>query len=77
MNRLRTPKANRRMRVRTGKPNRAASTWASSMIREPLCGEDMVVPVTPESKMAMLSPRRVVFAHLSKCSIQFGPYDNS
>ena len=50
--------------VRTGKPNRAASTWASSMIREPLCGEDMVVPVTPESKMAMLSPRRVVDAFI-------------
>jgi nucleoside-diphosphate-sugar epimerase len=51
--------------VRTGKPNRAASTWASSMIREPLCGEDMVVPVTPESKMAMLSPRRVVDAFIT------------
>lgn len=50
--------------VRTGKPNRAASTWASSMIREPLCGEDMIVPVTPDSKMAMLSPRRVVDAFI-------------
>jgi len=46
--------------VRTGKPNRAASTWVSSMVREPLCGVDMVVPVSPDSKMALLSPRRVV-----------------
>ena len=46
--------------VRTGKPNRAASTWVSSMVREPLCGIDMVVPVSPESKMSVLSPREVV-----------------
>ncbi|WP_416899994.1 MAG: D-erythronate dehydrogenase [Minwuia sp.] len=51
--------------VRTGKPNRAASTWVSSMIREPLCGEDMVVPVSPESKMSVLSPRRVVEAFIA------------
>jgi len=30
------------------------------MVREPLCGVDMVVPVSPDSKMALLSPRRVV-----------------
>lgn len=51
--------------VRTGKPNRAASTWASSMIREPLCGVDMDVPVSPESAMAMMSPRRVVDAFIT------------
>jgi len=51
--------------VRTGKPNRAASTWASSMIREPLCGVDMDVPVSPESAMALMSPRRVVDAFIT------------
>lgn len=51
--------------VRTGKPNRAASTWASSMIREPLCGEDVTVPVRPDSAMALLSPRRVVEAFIA------------
>lgn len=51
--------------VRTGRPNRAASTWVSSMIREPLCGENMTVPVTPESAMAVLSPRRVVEAFVA------------
>ena len=51
--------------VRTGKPNRAASTWASSMIREPLCGVDMEVPVAPESGMALMSPRRVVDAFIT------------
>lgn len=51
--------------VRTGKPNRAASTWASSMVREPLCGVDMTVPVTRESNMSLLSPRRVVEAFVT------------
>ena len=46
--------------VRPGKPNRAASTWVSSMIREPLSGVDAVCPVRPESAMACLSPRRVI-----------------
>ncbi len=48
--------------VRTGKPNKAASTWASSIIREPLSGVDAVCPVRPESSMACLSPRRTIDA---------------
>jgi nucleoside-diphosphate-sugar epimerase len=46
--------------VRPGRPNRAASTFASSMIREPLAGEDAVCPVTPDTVMALASPRRIV-----------------
>jgi nucleoside-diphosphate-sugar epimerase len=46
--------------VRPGLPNRAASTFASSMIREPLCGKDAVCPVSPDTVMALASPRRVV-----------------
>ena len=46
--------------VRPGKPNKAASTWVSSMIREPLSGVDAVCPVSPDSAMACLSPRRIV-----------------
>src|SRR5262245_5166773 len=46
--------------VRTGTPNKAASTWASSMVREPLTGVDVVCPVTPQTIMAVLSPRRTV-----------------
>ncbi len=48
--------------VRPGKPNRAASGWASSIMREPLSGVDFVCPVEPRSVMACLSPRRVVEA---------------
>ncbi|HWD57019.1 MAG TPA: D-erythronate dehydrogenase [Stellaceae bacterium] len=46
--------------VRPGLPNRAASTFASSMIREPLCGKDAVCPVSPDTVMALASPRRIV-----------------
>ncbi len=48
--------------VRPGKPNRAASTFASSIIREPLSGVDVVCPVTRETVMPAMSPRRVVAA---------------
>jgi nucleoside-diphosphate-sugar epimerase len=52
--------------VRPGKPNKAASGFASGIIREPLNGIDMVCPVTPESRMAIMSPRTVVdcFMHM-------------
>jgi D-erythronate 2-dehydrogenase len=48
--------------VRPGMPNRAASTFASSMIREPLTERDAVCPVAPDLVMALASPRRVVAA---------------
>ena len=50
--------------VRTGLPNKAASTWASSVVREPLTGVDVVCPVTPETIMVVLSPRKTVNAFL-------------
>ena len=50
--------------VRPGRPNRAASTLASSMIREPLSGREAVCPVSPDTVMALASPRRVVDALL-------------
>src|SRR4030095_7423607 len=50
---------------RPGRPNRAASTFASSMIREPLAGQDAICPVSPDTIMALASPRRIVagFVH--------------
>jgi nucleoside-diphosphate-sugar epimerase len=50
--------------VRPGRPNRAASTFASSIIREPLSGREAVCPVSPDTVMALASPRRVVAALL-------------
>jgi D-erythronate 2-dehydrogenase len=46
--------------VRPGLPNRAASTFASSIVREPLTGRDAVCPVSPDTVMALASPRRIV-----------------
>ncbi len=48
--------------VRPGKPNKAASTWASSIIREPLAGDTTICPVTRTTAMFVLSPRRVIEA---------------
>lgn len=50
--------------VRPGKPNLAASTFASSIIREPLSGQDAVCPVKPETMMPLLSPRKTVEAFI-------------
>ncbi len=48
--------------IRPGKPNRAASGFMSSILREPLNGESAVCPVPPEAKMWILSPERAVEA---------------
>lgn len=46
--------------VRPGKPNRAASSFASSIIREPLAGVEADCPVAPTTRMWLQSPRCVV-----------------
>jgi len=62
--------------VRPGRPNRAASTFASSMIREPLAGQEAACPVSPETVMALASPRRIIDALLRAHDLPgdaFGP----
>jgi nucleoside-diphosphate-sugar epimerase len=51
--------------VRPGRPNTAASSWCSGIIREPLSGVDTVCPVTPETRLPCLSPRRVMEAFIT------------
>ena len=46
--------------VRPGKPNRAASSFASGIIREPLSGVEAICPVAPTTRMWVQSPRAVV-----------------
>ena len=46
--------------VRPGKPNKAASSFASGIIREPLAGLDTVCPASPDAKMWVQSPPRVI-----------------
>ncbi len=62
--------------VRPGKPNKAASGFASGIIREPLSGARALCPVPPEVRMALISPRRVVQGLLQAASLPasaFGP----
>jgi nucleoside-diphosphate-sugar epimerase len=46
--------------VRPGRPNGAASGFFSGMIREPLAGERVRVPVGPETVVALASPARTI-----------------
>lgn len=46
--------------VRPGKPNAAASSFASGIIREPLNGEASNCPVPPETRMWISSPATVI-----------------
>lgn len=46
--------------VRPGKPNLAASSFASGVIREPLNGEACILPVKPETAMPVLGYRNIV-----------------
>lgn len=62
--------------IRPGKPNKAASTWVSSIMREPLQGLDAICPVRPETRMAILSPRRCIDAFIRTHDLPgeaFGP----
>jgi nucleoside-diphosphate-sugar epimerase len=46
--------------IRPGKPNTAASSWASGMFREPLSGIDCLLPVHLEQRHPMTSYRTVI-----------------
>jgi len=50
--------------VRAGKPNAAASSFASAVIREPLNGVAYDCPVAPETGVWLLSPGKVVEAFI-------------
>jgi len=50
--------------VRAGKPNAAASSFASGVIREPLNGVVSECPVAPETGVWLLSPGKVVAAFI-------------
>jgi len=46
--------------VRPGRPNKAASSFASGIIREPLAGERAPCPVSPQTRMWVSSPRTAI-----------------
>jgi nucleoside-diphosphate-sugar epimerase len=48
--------------VRPGQPNKAASSFASGIVREPLNGVEHICPVAPHVPVWVLSPRRAIDA---------------
>jgi len=46
--------------VRPGRPNAAASSFASGIIREPVNGEESICPVLPATRMWVISPESAV-----------------
>lgn len=62
--------------VRPGKPNGAASSFLSGMIREPLAGVRAVCPVQPNTPVALASPARAIEGLLCAAqtsAAQWGP----
>jgi nucleoside-diphosphate-sugar epimerase len=53
--------------IRPGRPNAAASSFMSSIFREPLQGEEAVCPVDPDYALWYASPRKVV-ANIIRCA---------
>ena len=46
--------------VRPGRPNKAASSFASGIIREPLQDQEAICPVSKETRLWLLSPRQAI-----------------
>jgi nucleoside-diphosphate-sugar epimerase len=63
--------------VRPGKPNRAASSFASSIIREPLTNLEAVCPVSPETRLAILSPRQAVEAFVRAHNLPAAAFEHT
>ncbi|MBN3801795.1 SDR family oxidoreductase [Paraburkholderia sp. Ac-20336] len=62
--------------VRPGKPNAAASSFASGIIREPLNGERSVCPVDGATRLWLLSPKSAVKALIAGCEIDRAKFGN-
>ena len=55
--------------VRPGRPNAAASSFASGIIREPLNGERSTCPVDGDTRVWVLSPKSAIEALIAGCEI--------
>lgn len=63
--------------VRPGAPNKAASSFASGIIREPLKGMEANCPVAPETPMWLLSPRQAIESLIHGHDIDGGQFGSS
>jgi D-erythronate 2-dehydrogenase len=62
--------------VRPGKPNGAASGFASGIIREPLNGVAAILPVSPDTEMWVASPRTVIRMFLHALALTPSAWDH-
>ena len=62
--------------VRPGKPNMAASSFASGIIREPLNGQRSVCPVGRDAKLWLLSPRHAIKALIHAAELDATAWGN-
>jgi D-erythronate 2-dehydrogenase len=60
--------------VRPGKPNAAASSFMSGIIREPLAGLRAPCPVPPDTPIAVSSPRRTLEGILRAAAVSDGDW---
>ncbi len=56
--------------IRPGKPNAAASSFVSSIMREPLAGEEAICPVPPQSRLWIMSPDVAIQSMLHLVSLK-------
>jgi nucleoside-diphosphate-sugar epimerase len=60
--------------VRPGKPNAAASSFVSGIVREPLAGQRATCPVPPDTPVALSSPRRTLEGILCAAAVGDGAW---
>ncbi len=63
--------------IRPGRPNAAASSFASSIMREPLNGEEAICPVPTDLELFVMSPGKVVEALVHGAEVdgeEVGPF---
>lgn len=60
--------------VRPGRPNAAASSFLSGIIREPLAGQRAVCPVPADTPVALSSPRRSMEGILRAAAVDDGTW---
>lgn len=63
--------------IRPGKPNAAASSFASSILREPLSGKEAICPVARDCRLWIASPEAAIDAMLHALSIERADWPKS
>ncbi len=58
--------------VRPGRPNAAASSFASGIVREPLDGQEAVCPVDPQTRLWLSSPSAAVDSLIAVHDVALG-----